>query len=109
MTDDLKRPKGRGRVISALNMAIDGLNIAKEATNNTPINPIFGSVTILLTMIRVSFFLSRDEAFQAHTRSGHDGQRTGLCRYRAILRRYLQSARAGNGGKEVGRRQQVGA
>ena len=66
MADDLQQPKGRGRVISALNMAVNGLNIAKEATNSTPINPIFGSVAILLTMIRVISFPSRDETFQAH-------------------------------------------
>ena len=67
MTDNPQRPKSRGKVISALNMAIDGLNIAKEATNTTPVNPVFGSVAILLTMIRVSSFLSCDETFQVHT------------------------------------------
>jgi hypothetical protein len=67
MTDNSQRPKGRGKVVSALNMAIDGLNIAKEATSTTPVNPVFGSVAVLLTMIRVSSFLFRDEMFQAHT------------------------------------------
>ena len=67
MTDNSQRAEGRGKVISALNMAINGLNIAKEATSTTPVNPIFGSVAVLLTMIRVSSFLSRDEMFQAHT------------------------------------------
>ena len=67
MTDNPQQPKGRGRVLSALNLAINGLNIAKEATSTTPVNPVFGSVEILLTMIRVSSILSRDETFQAHT------------------------------------------
>ena len=67
MTDNSQQPKGRGRVLSALNMAINGLDIAKEATSTTPVNPVFRSVAILLTMIRVSSILSRGETFQAHT------------------------------------------
>ena len=67
MADKSQRQKGRGRVIPALNMTIDGLYIAKEATSTTPVNPVFGSVAILLTVIRVCPFLLRDETFQAHT------------------------------------------
>ena len=67
MTDKPQRQKGRGRVVPALDMAITGLNIAKEATSTTPVNPVFGSVAILLTMIRVSSLLFRDEMLQAHT------------------------------------------
>ena len=47
-------------------MAIDVLNIAKEATSTTPVNPVFGSVAALLTMIRVSSFLFPDERCEAH-------------------------------------------
>ena len=67
MTDNSQRPKGRSKVIPALNMAIDSLNIAKEATSTTPANTVFGSVALLLTMIRVSSFLSHNETLQAHT------------------------------------------
>ena len=67
MTDNSQRQKGQGRVLPALNMAIDGLNIAKEAASTTPVNPVFGSVLALLTMIRVSSFLVRGEIYQAHT------------------------------------------
>ena len=67
MTDKSQRRKGGGGAIPALNTAIDALNIAKEATSTTPINPVFGSVAALLTMIRVSSFLFRDEIHQAHT------------------------------------------
>ena len=67
MTDKSQRRKGGGKVIPALNMAINGLNIMKEATNTTPVNPVFGSVAALLTMIRVSSVLFRDELYQAHT------------------------------------------
>ena len=64
MTDKSQRQNGRGRVLPALNIAIDGLNIAKEATSTTPVNPVFGSVAILLTMIRVSSLVFRDEMLQ---------------------------------------------
>ena len=79
MTDNPQQRKDRGRVIPALNMAINSLNVAKEATSTTPVNPVFGSVAALLTMIRVSSFLFRDGMYQAHILLGHDCQRTGLC------------------------------
>ena len=79
MADKSQRRKGGGRVIPTLSTAIDALNIAKEATNTTPVNPVFGSVAVLLTMIRVSSFLFRDEMREAHAQPGHDDQRAGLC------------------------------
>ena len=63
MTDDPQRQKGRGRVVPALDVAITSLNIAKEATSTTPVNPVFGSVAIFLTMIRVNLLPFRDEVF----------------------------------------------
>ena len=65
MTDKPQQQKGR-KAIPALNVAIDGLNVLKEATSTTPVNPVFGSVALLLTMIRVSSLSLRDEMFQAH-------------------------------------------
>ena len=59
MTDQPQRQKGR-KAIPALNMAINGLNVVKEATSTTPVNLVFGSVALLLTMIRVSSLLLRD-------------------------------------------------
>ena len=79
MTDKSQRRKGGSKVIPALNMAIDGLNIAKEATNATPAYPVFGSVAALLTMIRVGSLLFREDMCEAYTWLGYDGQRTGLC------------------------------
>ena len=67
MTDNSQRQKGDGKVIPALNVAINGLNIAKEATSTTPVNPLFGSVAILLTMIRVSSLPVRNEMPHIHT------------------------------------------
>lgn len=57
--------------LSVLNMAIDGLNLAKETTSTTPVNSVFGSVAVLLTMIRVCSFLFRHEMFWVHSLSGH--------------------------------------
>ena len=42
-------------MLSALNVAIDGLSFAKELTDMTPAKAAVGSVAILLTMIRVGF------------------------------------------------------
>jgi len=48
-------PKGRDGVLSSLNAAIDGLNVAKDTTNITPVNAVFGSASVLLVIIRVGF------------------------------------------------------
>jgi len=72
MADDSKRPKGRDGVLSSLNVAIDGLNLAKEISSITPAKAVFGSAAILLTMIRVNFLLFYDGMLQAHTRPGLD-------------------------------------
>jgi hypothetical protein len=49
-----QRPKGRDGVLSALNVAIEGLNLAKEISSVTPAKALFGSASALLVMIRVS-------------------------------------------------------
>ena len=85
MTDKSQQPKGRDGVLSSLNMAIDGLNLAKEISSITPAKAVFGSVAILLTMIKVCFFTFCVETVQVHTEPGHDGQRTGLRRTWTIL------------------------
>jgi len=48
-----QRPKGRDSALSSLNVAIDFLNLAKEASSITPAKAAFGTVSILLTMIKV--------------------------------------------------------
>jgi len=53
MATESQQPKKREGVISSLNVAIDIVNIAKEASSVTPATAAFGSVGILLTMIRV--------------------------------------------------------
>ncbi|KAF9787278.1 hypothetical protein BJ322DRAFT_1107340 [Thelephora terrestris] len=52
MATKYKRPKGRDGAISALNLAIDGFSLAKEISSATPAKAVFGSVSILLGMIK---------------------------------------------------------
>ena len=53
-----QRPsKEREDVISALNTAIQALNLAKDASSIAPAKIVFGSVSITLSTIRVSFLL----------------------------------------------------
>jgi len=55
MSAKSKRPEGRAGVLSSLNVAIDDLNLAKAASSITPAKATFGSVSVLLTEIRVGF------------------------------------------------------
>jgi hypothetical protein len=57
MEDESQRPKGRDGAISALNAAIETLNLAKELSIVTPAKAVFGSVSVILAMIRVSLLL----------------------------------------------------
>ena len=57
MEAESQRPKGRKKTISALNVAIETLNLAKEVSVITPAKAVLGSVSVILVMIRVSSFL----------------------------------------------------
>jgi len=52
-----QRPQGRGGVLSALNMTIDALNLAREVSSIAPAKRVFGSVNALLAVTRVCFTL----------------------------------------------------
>jgi len=56
-----QRPKERGGILSSLNVAIEATNLAKEASSITPAKAVFGTVSILLAMIRVRFLLPCDQ------------------------------------------------
>ena len=58
MEAELQRPKGREKTISALSVAIETLNLAKELSSITPAKAVFGSVSVILVTIRVSPLLS---------------------------------------------------
>ena len=54
-----QQPKRRNGVLSTLNVTIETLNLAKEISSITPAKAVFGSVSVLLTMIKVSFLPRR--------------------------------------------------
>jgi hypothetical protein len=51
--DQKAQPKWHDTAVSALNATIEGLNLAKEVSSVTPAKAVFGSVSALLTMIKV--------------------------------------------------------
>ena len=57
MQSKSQRPKDRENVVSTLNITIDSLNVAKDALSFPGVKVVFGTVTIILTMIKVSFAL----------------------------------------------------
>jgi hypothetical protein len=69
------RPKGRDGALSSLNMAIDAMNLAKDIVDIAPAKAAFGSVSALLTMIRVCFFLLYNDELWTHAYPGLDGER----------------------------------
>jgi hypothetical protein len=54
MDPDIRRQKRRDIVLSSLNVAIEASNLAKEFCGITPAKPVFGSFSVILTMIRVN-------------------------------------------------------
>ena len=67
-------PKGRDGTLSSLNIAIEAMNLAKEVSSITPAKAVFGSVSILLAMVRVGFHVSYDRAvLHVHLWPGLDG------------------------------------
>ena len=71
MADKSKQLKGHDGVLSSLDVAINGLNLAKELSSITPAKAVFGSVSILLTMIKVRLLLCHNETSRIHMQSGH--------------------------------------
>ena len=55
MATKTQRLQGHNDVLSLLNMAIDALNLAKEATSVAPAKTAFTSTGVLLAMIKVGF------------------------------------------------------
>ena len=68
-----QQQESRDGAISALNVAIDGLNLAKEISSITPAKAVFGSVGILLVMVKVGSYSVPRESL-AYPRLGFYGQ-----------------------------------
>ena len=60
-----QEPERRDSALPSLNAAIEAMNLAKEVANMVPAKEVFGSVAMLLTMIRVGF-LVLDDLFLVH-------------------------------------------
>jgi len=65
-----QQPKHRDVTLSSLNAAIDAMNLAKEAMSQTPAKAIFGSVSILLTMVRVCSLSFYSGELRVHVYTG---------------------------------------
>lgn len=72
MEEKSQRPKDREGVISLLDATIEALNLAKEISSITPAKAAFGSVSVLLTMIRVRSLLFYDDPLQIYMYPGFD-------------------------------------
>ena len=57
MDPNPQHQKRRDVVLSSLNVAIEASNLAKEFCSITPAKPVFGSFSVILTMIKVNLFL----------------------------------------------------
>lgn len=58
-----QRPRGRDAALTALDLLIQTLNIAKDACGVPPAQVAFGSASVLLMMIRVHFSRFREDNF----------------------------------------------
>ena len=55
MDENSQRQKRQDNVLSVLNATITGLDLTKEVLSITPAKAVCGSVSFVLTMIRVRF------------------------------------------------------
>ena len=67
MNPKSQRPKDREGAISALDTAIEDLNLAQKVSSITPAKGGFGTVGILLADIRVYSLLINDDLPRVHT------------------------------------------
>jgi len=67
MEPESKKPKGRRAAISALNGAIEAVNLAEKISTIPPAKTVFGSVGTLLMLIKVCFLLFCDNILQVYT------------------------------------------
>ena len=70
MDEGAKRQKRRDNVLSLLDAAIQAMDLAKEVSSPTPAKAVFGSVSVLLTMLRVRPFLFCSDGLRVHTYPG---------------------------------------
>jgi len=66
MTTDSKRRGGREGATLTLNTTIEDTNLAEKVSSIAPAKAVFGSVSVLLTLIRVCFLLFCNDLLQVH-------------------------------------------
>jgi len=54
MNTKSQQQERQNTALSSLNAAVEALNLAKELSTVAPAKAVFGTVTVILTMIRVS-------------------------------------------------------
>jgi hypothetical protein len=73
MASTSRQWKGRENALATLNIAIEGLNLTKEVLSITPAKAVFGSVSVVLVMIRVCSAPLCDDEILTHDLSGLHG------------------------------------
>ena len=89
MASDSQRSNGHESTLSRLNLAIDVLSVAKDISTIAPAQAAFGSVCVLLTVLRVLAFLFCGDRLPTYVSLGLYCQRRGLRGARIALRRHL--------------------
>jgi hypothetical protein len=80
MASKSPQPKARDGVVSTLDVAIELLNLGRVTCSISPAQVAFGSVGVLLTIIRVCCLLFCGGELPVDVYPGHDDQGTGLPR-----------------------------
>ena len=86
MTSTSQRPNSRDGTLSALDVLIQVLTLAKDTCGVPPAQIVLGSALALLTMIRVRFPPPRDDDLLTPSDLGFHDKQTRLPRTRDILR-----------------------
>jgi len=66
MDREPQRPKDRAGAISALKATIEAVDLAKKTSSIPPAESAFGSVSILLAVVRVCFLPFCNDQLQVH-------------------------------------------
>jgi hypothetical protein len=67
MEFESQQPKGQEAAISALNTAVEAMNLAEKTSTVAPSKIVFGSVSTLLALVRVCLPLFCNDPLQIYT------------------------------------------
>jgi len=106
MDIEAQKQERRDNILSSLNAAIEVLNLVGGISDIVPAKALFGTVSVVLTMIKVSSPLICVNRLQVEVCVGFHDQPDGLRRTWTGLRRCLHRPRQRTEGEEVERSQQ---